>query len=344
MMKGYDFTMGIVERYSTDHIAFPYLGIDFNISPTAFTLFGLEIKWYGICIAIGLFLAMHYCFKRTKDFGLDGEALSDAVIAGIIGAVIGARAYYVIFHAEDYHDIKEIFAIRDGGLAVYGGLIGALIFGCIVCRIKKIHILSAVDLASMGFFIGQACGRWGNFFNQECFGLNTTLPWGISGGRIQNFIINNRASFAAQGFEMDPYTAVHPCFLYESLLCICGFLLVHFFYKHRKFDGEMICIYVTIYGFGRFIIEGLRTDSLYIGNIRVSQALSLLICIAGIVIIILGHIRAKKKGVSLFADSETAKELLRKADERDKAYEESKKNKKAKELAKDQKIIDDEEE
>ena len=227
--------MGIVERYGNDHIAFPYLGIDFKIDPTAFTLFGLEIKWYGICIAVGLFLAMHYCFRRTKDFGLDGEALSDAVIAGIIGAVIGASAFYVAFHAEMYHDIKEVFAIRDGGLAVYGGLIGALILGCIVCKIKKIHIMSAVDLASMGFFIGQA-------------------------------------------FEMDPYTAVHPCFLYESLLCLCGFLIVHFFYKHRKFDGEMICIYVAIYGFGRFIIEGLRTDSLYIGNIRVSQALSLLLC------------------------------------------------------------------
>lgn len=329
-----------LDRYSADTIAFPYLGFEFKISPTAFSIGSFEIKWYGICIALGLFLAMHYCFKRTKQFGLDGDKLSDAVFAGVIGAVIGARAYYVAFHADYYKNISEVFAIRDGGLAVYGGLIGALILGIGMCVIRKIHIRSAVDLASMGFFIGQAMGRWGNFFNQEAFGTNTTLPWGMSGGRIQSYIRANKAAFAAQGFEMDSLTPVHPCFLYESLWCLAGFLIAHFLHKKRKFDGEMICFYCMWYGMGRIFIESLRTDSLYAGDVRVSQALSAIIAIGGLVVMVIGEINARKKGVHLYRDSEEAKNLLAEAEQRDKEYEEARKNKKEKHLSSDQHIVD----
>ena len=330
-----------LEPLSYDHVVFPGVNIDIKVDPTAFSIFGFEIKWYGICIAIGLFLAMGYCFRRTKQFGLDGDHLSDAVFMGLIGAVIGARAYYVIFHMESYNDIKEILAIRDGGLAVYGGIIGALILGCITCRIRKMHVLSTVDLASMGFFIGQCCGRWGNFFNQECFGTNTSMPWGMSGGRIQQYLINNRASLENMGIFIDPYKTVHPCFLYESLWCLAGFLIMHFFYKHRKFDGELICIYAAWYGIGRAYIEGLRTDSLYIGDARVSQLLAVLTSAAAIVIIVIGHIRAKKNGVHLFCDSEEGKAVIAAAEERDREEQEKAENKKKKELSAEQRIVDE---
>ncbi len=336
--------MGTLDRYGADTIAFPYLGFDFKISPTAFSIFGFEIKWYGICIAIGLFLAMHYCFKRTKDYGIDGDSLVDAVFAGVVGAIIGARAYYVAFHSGSFHTIGEILSIRDGGLAVYGGLIGALFLGIIVCRVKKIKVLPAVDLASMGFFIGQGIGRWGNFFNQEAFGTNTTLPWGMSGGRIQNYIINSRDFFASYGIEMDPFTAVHPCFLYESLWCLAGFLIMHFFYKHRKFDGEMICIYCAWYGVGRAFVESLRTDSLYAGSLRVSQVLSLILSAVGIIMIVAGTVIAKKKNIPLYCTTEESKQILAEAEAKVKEEEETKKARKQKELTADQKIISDEDE
>ncbi|MBR4223381.1 MAG: prolipoprotein diacylglyceryl transferase [Oscillospiraceae bacterium] len=330
-----------LDPLSSDHVVFPGLGIDLDIDPTAFSIFGFEIKWYGICIAIGLFLAMTYCFKRTKSFGLDGDSLSEAVFFGLMGAIIGARAYYVIFHIDSYTDIKQILAIRDGGLAIYGGIIGALILGCIVCKVKKIHILSAVDLASMGFFIGQACGRWGNFFNQECFGTNTSLPWGMSSGRVQNYLSYNKDALAQMGIMVDPYQTVHPCFLYESIWCVAGFLILHFFYKHRKFDGELICIYCAWYGTGRAVIEGLRTDSLYIGSFRASQLLAIITAAAAVVVIVIGHIRAAKNGVHLFCDSEEGKAVIAASEQRDKEEKERSENRKKKALDSDQHIIDD---
>ena len=294
-------------------------------------------------IAIGLFLAMTYCFRRTKEFGIDGDKLTDVVFAGLIGAVVGARAYYVIFHMSTYHDIKEILAIRDGGLAVYGGIIGAVLVAFVVSKIKKMRFLPTLDIASIGFFIGQACGRWGNFFNQECFGTNTTLPWGMSGGRVQDYLIYNQDAFSASGINVDPYLPVHPCFLYESLWCLAGFLIMHFFHKKRKFDGELICLYVAWYGIGRALIEGLRTDSLYAGSARVSQVVAIVTSAAAIVLMVVLHLRTKKNGTPLFRDTEDAAEILAAAESRDKEDAERRANKKKKELTADQKIIDDSE-
>lgn len=336
--------MNEVGRLYGDNIVFPGLGIDITVDNEAFSLFGLSIKWYGVVIALGMLLAMIYCFKRTKEFGIDGDRLTDAVFAGLIGAVIGARLYYVILHAESFHDIKEIFAIRDGGLAIYGGIIGALLFGCITAKLRKLRILPTLDLAAMGFLIGQSLGRWGNFFNQEAFGCNTTLPWGMSGGRIQQYLANHQASLAAQGMEVDPYLPVHPCFLYESIWCAVGFLILHFYHKHRKFDGEVFCMYVFWYGLGRFFIEGLRTDSLYIGSVRASQMLALISAIAALAIIIIMRVRAKKKkGVALYRDSEESRLILEAAANAEKEEAERKAAKKHKELTAEQKIVEDEE-
>lgn len=335
--------MNELSRLLTDNIVFPDLGISLYIDKEAFSIFGLSIKWYGVMIAIGMLLAMIYCFRRTKEFGIDSDRLIDAAIAGVIGAVIGARLYYVALHAESYHDIKEVLAIRDGGLAIYGGIIGALLFGCITAKLRKLRIMPTLDIASMGFLIGQCLGRWGNFFNQEAFGCNTSLPWGMSGGRIQNYLINHQAELAAQGMEINPFLPVHPCFLYESLWCLLGFILLHIYHKHRKFDGEIFCMYVFWYGLGRFFIEGLRTDSLYIGSVRASQALALISAAAALAVIVTMRIKIRKSGYTLYRDTEESKEILLAAETVEKEELESRKAKKAQkqELSEDQKIISD---
>lgn len=335
--------MEVLERLATDNIVFPGFGVSLSVDPDAFTIFGLSIKWYGIMIALGMLLAMIYGFSRTKEFGLDSDRVIDAVFAGVIGAVIGARLYYVTLHSESYHDIKSVLAIRDGGLAIYGGIIGALLFGCITAKIRKVKVLPLLDVASPCLFIGQCLGRWGNFFNQEAFGSNTALPWGMSGGRIQNYLMNHQAELAGKGIDVDPFLPVHPCFLYESLWCGIGFLLLHFYHKKRKFDGEMFCMYALWYGLGRAFIEGLRTDSLYIGGVRASQALAVISSVTALAIIRIIKLRIKKNGYTLFRDTDEAREMLLAEEAAEREYAERKAAKKAKknELSEDQKIISD---
>ncbi|MBP1545340.1 MAG: prolipoprotein diacylglyceryl transferase [Oscillospiraceae bacterium] len=336
--------MNEVGRLYGNNIVFPQLGIDITVDNEAFSLFGLSIKWYGVLIALGMLLAMIYCFKRTKEFGIDGDRLTDVVFAGLIGAVIGARLYYVALHPESFKDIRDVLAIRDGGLAVYGGILGALLFGFVTAKIRKLRILPTFDLVAMGFFIGQAAGRWGNFFNQEAFGSNTSLPWGMSGGRIQQYLANHQASLAAQGMEINPYLPVHPCFLYESIWCVIGFVILHFYHKHRRFDGEIFCMYVFWYGLGRFFIEGLRTDSLYIGSVRASQLLAAVSALAALAVIIAMRIRAKKNGVHLYRDTEESAAILEAEAKAEAEEAERKRAKKHKELTAEQRIIDDEDE
>lgn len=332
-----------LSRLTTDNIVFPRLGIDILLDNEAFVIFGLSIKWYGVMIALGLSLAIIYCFKRTKEFGIDSDRLTDAFFAGVIGAVIGARLYYVALYPANFNSIKDILAIRDGGLAIYGGIIGALLFGCITAAVRKLKIAPTLDLTAMGFLIGQCLGRWGNFFNQEAFGSNTSLPWGMSGGKIQNYLINHQASLAEQGVTVDPFLPVHPCFLYESLWCLAGFLILHFYTKHRKFDGELFAIYVLWYGTGRAFIEGLRTDSLYIGSLRASQMLALISAAAALAFIIVMRIRTKKTNAPLYRDTEQSKAILAAAEQAEAEEAEHRKAKRAKkqELTEDQKIVPD---
>ena len=282
-----------------------------------------EIYWYGFLIALGMALAMIYAFTRVKKFGLEPDRFTDTVLAGFIGGIIGARAYYVIFSLDKYmtddgtFDIVEALSIRDGGLAIYGGVIGALLFGLVVAKIRKVKIGTLLDLAGMGFLIGQCLGRWGNFFNEEAYGSMTTLPWGMTSKKIINelyffyypenvTIVTNRAR------DM----IAHPCFLYESLWCLVGFIALHFYSKHRKFDGELFLLYIGWYGLGRFWIEGLRTDSLYLINndtiqLKISQLVAGTCVIFALMILVYMYITVKKRGKLLYCDSEESKEILR---------------------------------
>lgn len=256
---------------STFHVTFPSLNLSFDINNVAFSIGDYDVYWYGIIIGIGFILAFLYAMKNLKRFGISADKFLDCVIVGLITAVLGARLYYVLFRWDMYKDnLASIFAIHDGGLAIYGGIIGALLGGCIVAKIVKLSIPAVLDIAALGFLIGQGIGRWGNFVNQEAFGTPTDLPWGM--------MSENTAG-----------QTVHPCFLYESLWCLLGFVLLHIFSKKfRKYDGQIFLLYLAWYGLERMIVEGLRTDSLYTPflNLRVSQILAAVTMITAIVLLI----------------------------------------------------------
>ena len=253
-------------------ISFPMLG-DLSINPpNSFEVFGFSIYWYGVIIAAGFLLAVLYCMHRCGEFGLNSDNVLDTLIVGTPLAIIGARLYYVVFYFDLYRDnLWEIFAIRDGGLAIYGGIIGAIIGLLIVSHWRRFSALAMLDLGCFGMLIGQFVGRWGNFINREAYGAETEI-------------------FCRMGLT-DPVTGntiyVHPTFLYESLWNFLGFVLLHIFSKkfERRFDGQFFLMYVAWYGFGRMLIEGLRTDSLYIPGtaIRVSQLLGALSCAAAVI-------------------------------------------------------------
>ena len=306
-------------------ISFPKLNIEFPVYSDAFTVFGITLKWYGILIMLGLLLAVIYCFRRMKSFGIDDDRANDAVFAGFVGAVIGARLYYVFMSWDMYKDNPaSIFAIRDGGLAIYGGLIGALILGGIVSKIRRVKLMPLLDLTGMGFLIGQAIGRWGNFFNNECYGSNTTLPWGMTSPRIQaGLAMEAKSILELTGVTVDPSLPVHPCFLYESLWCVLGFVLLHLYSKRRKFDGELFLMYIGWYGLGRMLIEGLRTDSLMVGHLRISQLVAGICVVISIASIFAMRHKIKMDGEYVFyKDTEESKQLLAETEEKYRAAEE----------------------
>ena len=276
-------------------VRFPGLGLDLKIYDVALKIGSFEIYWYAVVICLGLVLAVLYCYRRSKLFGVKGDDFLDVVFWGFFGGIIGARAYYVAYAFDQFKDnLWQIFNFRTGGMAIYGGLIGAILVGAIACRVKKMKVLPVLDLAGMGFFIGQALGRWGNFFNQEAFGSNTTLPWGMYSPNTEAYLSRHATALADLGVAVDPTMPVHPCFFYEFLWCLAGFLILHFYTKHRRFDGEMFLLYIGWYGLGRFWIEGLRTDSLMIGRLRVSQLLAGACVVAALItwLIVKGKIRA----------------------------------------------------
>jgi len=289
-------------------IVFPKLGIDVNINPTAFKLFGkFDIQWYGIIIAVGLLLAMIYCFPKMKKFGVNPDRGIDGVLGGIVGGLIGARAYYVFLRWEDYKgNLKSIFNTRQGGLAIYGGIMGAFLVGAFVCKKRNVKIPPMLDIAAMGFLIGQGIGRWGNFVNQEAFGTNTKgflNLFGMSGGTIQRTIndgIAENGDMFMRGLSISPTHTVHPCFLYESIWCLLGFAFIAWFMKRRKFDGQLFLIYVAWYGFGRFFIEGLRSDSLMAGGFRASQVLAAVLVLMSMTLMTLILIKYRKSGGKSF--------------------------------------------
>ena len=249
-------------QYTT--ISFPSLGLEMN-PIRSFSIGPLEIHLYGVIIALGLLLAVLYACRRAASFGLKEDDILDGVLWITPFAILCARAYYVIFSWKNYaaNPISALY-IWEGGLAIFGGVIGAVVGVIVFCRIKKIKIAALLDLVALGFLIGQCIGRWGNFFNREAFGAATD-------------------SFLRMGLT-SPLTGVteyyHPTFLYESLWNLAGFIGLHFLSKHRRYDGQIALGYAAWYGLGRSIIEGLRMDSLYWGPIRVSQLLAVVSCLA----------------------------------------------------------------
>ena len=308
-----------LNNLSYNEIVFPRLGIDIHLNSTAFTIFGIDVQWYGLIITLGLLLAMIYAFTQMKQYGIDPDRAIDAIIGGIVGGVVGARLYYVLLEWDHYAgDWKSIFNLRQGGLAIYGGLIGSVLVGCLVAKLRKVPILPLLDICGIGFLLGQGIGRWGNFFNQEAFGKNTDSLFGMSGGRIQNWISDqngylNTNFYLHFGEELSPDRPVHPCFLYESIWCLVGFVLLALFAKKiRKFDGQIFLTYIAWYGLGRFFIEGLRVDSLVIGNVRVSQALAAVCVIVSVILQIVFLSRVKRMGgeYQLYKDTQAAKDAL----------------------------------
>ena len=260
-------------RYT--EISFPALGLVMNPG-RSISIGPLTVHYYGAIIAFGLILGVLYACRRSKDFGLKEDDLIDGVLWVTPFAIICARAYYVIFRwAEEYaaNPISVLY-IWEGGLAIYGGVIGAVVGILVFCRCRRIKPAVVLDVVALGFLIGQSIGRWGNFFNREAFGAETDVLWKMGLMKQSGDIIY-----------------VHPTFLYESLWNACGFVILHFASKRRRFDGQVALGYMAWYGLGRCMIEGLRSDSLYIGPFRVSQLLAGISCIAAVSILLWNHFR-----------------------------------------------------
>lgn len=260
-------------NYTT--ISFPSLGISLD-PPRTFSLGPVTLHLYGLVIAVGLLLAVLYSLRRCKQFGLKQDDLLDGVLWVTPFAIICARAYYVAFTWEAYADnpISALY-IWEGGIAIYGGVLGAVLGIAILCKVKKLKFAAVMDLVLLGFLIGQSMGRWGNFFNREAFGAPT-----------DSFLRMGLFNSATGQWEY-----YHPTFLYESVWNLAGLVLLHFWSKKRRYDGQIALGYAAWYGLGRAWIEGLRMDSLYWGDFRVSQVLAAASCLVATAVLIYQHFR-----------------------------------------------------
>ncbi len=278
-------------------ISFPNLNIYLHNVPKNFTVFGFTIALYGVIIAIGMMLGVAIAVYDRRSRGLSEDPIWDAAFIGIPCGIIGARIYYVIFAWDFYkNDPIQILYIRQGGLAIYGGVLGALISVFIYCKVKKVGFLELWDSIALGFLVGQSLGRWGNFFNREVFGgytdniLAMRLP--IAAVRERDIV----ASLAATIGEGENFIQVHPTFLYESLWNLALLILLFLYRKHKKFSGEVMLLYIAGYGIGRFWIESIRTDQLYIRGttVPVSMVLAALMTVVGLGTDLIVRIRMKK--------------------------------------------------
>ena len=266
-------------------ISFPGLGIEeFSVNSVAFEIFGIEIAWYALFITFGMICCITYAVLQSRKIGMTFDDVIDFALFTIPIGVIGARLYYVLSELDQYHSFKEVINIREGGLAIYGGIIAGTITVFVVSLVKKINFFAFGDCVAPGVLLAQGIGRWGNFMNGEAFGYET--DWFCRMG-LQNFLTGNKLMY------------VHPTFLYESLWNLLGVLLVYLFAKiiGKKYDGQLILLTFGWYGLGRMFIEGLRTDSLYIPGteIRTSQALALVIFIFCLAMLIFFMIKKPTK-------------------------------------------------
>jgi len=267
-------------------VSFPGLGLSFEINRYAFVIFGIEIYWYGVIIAAAFLLAVLLALRSCRNYDLTSDNIFDIVLFAAPVAIIFARLYYVIFSWDQYKDDPiSILRIRDGGLAIYGAVIGALLVAWLYARRKKISFLHLADFCIPYLAMGQGIGRWGNFVNQEAFGTVTDLPWRMNGNIVNKYILS-----VMPDADLTQW-GVHPTFLYESVWDIAVFLFLLFYRKRKKVDGEVFFLYLMLYGAGRAYIEGLRTDSLPIGSLRVSQILSVILLVAALILFIYRRIR-----------------------------------------------------
>lgn len=285
-------------------VSFPGLGLEFTLNRVVFQLFGKEIYWYGLIIACGFLLAAFYCNRKAASFGVDGEKLMDMLFFAVPLSIIGARAYYVIFYPSQFINLDgvvdwgRVIAIWDGGLAIYGGVIAAVLTVAVYCKVRRQSFWNYADVGCYGLLIGQALGRWGNFFNVEAYGGLTTLPWRMCSPSIAEELAAKGLVESQEVYQsiLDGTVGVHPTFLYESLWNVLGFvLLVLLARKGRKFDGQIFLSYVVWYGVGRSVIEGLRTDSLYFfgTGLRTSQMVGIVSAAAAVVVMVIQWKRGK---------------------------------------------------
>ncbi len=255
------------------NVSFPDLGIDMELNRVAFEVFGMQVYWYGIIIALGFIGGLVVAGYVAKKLGCDSEiALDLAIYCGPV-AIICARLYYVLFKLDEYiREPSEILNFRAGGLAIYGGIIGGIVAAAVFCKVKKLSLLKIGDIGAAGIITGQMIGRWGNFFNQEAFGTNTHLPWGMTSENVVDYL----ESLKANGVNVNPDIPVHPTFLYESLWSLMTLVILLVIVRHHRYNGQVFFAYGALYGLGRFWIEGLRTDSLMMGPFRISQLVALL--------------------------------------------------------------------
>lgn len=279
------------------HVTFPGLGLEFDINCVAFSIKGYDVYWYGILIAFGVLLGIIYATRNAAKFGVDEDKLMDVIIVAAICAVISGRAFYVIFNA-DYHvdSVKEFFNIRGGGTAFYGVLLGALLSSFIVCKIRKIKYRCLLDDLAVGFLVGQGIGRWGNFMNQELFGTNTDLPWGMYSDTIASYIRRNSGRLLSEHGIVLNEGPVHPTFLYESIWCFIGLFIILRVIKKRRFDGQVFLTYLIWNGIGRGFTESLRTDALFLGRIRISQFVCITLAMIGFISLLVINRRIKYQG------------------------------------------------
>ena len=281
----------------TKPIIFPGLGgLEIN-PPRGFTIPGTDftIYFYGVIIALGLILAVIYGMKRSRQFGIKQDDILDGVLWIVPFAIICARLYYVLAERDQYQTFMDVINVRKGGLAIYGGVIGAAIGVTVFTRFKKINLPALLDLVALGFLIGQFIGRWGNFMNREAFGSYTDsvfamqIPASYLGyGTGEAFDQLWEKAVEINGVS---YIQVHPTFLYESVWNFVGFVALHFLSKKRQYDGQIALGYVAWYGLGRALIEGLRMDSLYWGPFRVSQLVAAASCVVAVVVLMLMNLR-----------------------------------------------------
>ena len=275
-------------------VTFPGLGLEFELDPIAFSVFGWDVHWYGVIIACGFLLAVLYGYWRAPRFGVDQEKLIDMLFFAVPLCIIGARAYYVIFEpsvcfdADGSFSLYRAIAIWDGGLAIYGAIIMAILTVAVYCKVRRQNFWNYADIGCFGVLIGQAVGRWGNFVNVEAFGGVTDLPWRMCSPSIAEYLLRHGlVDEAAYQQVLDGALGVHPTFLYESLWNVLGFvILVLIARRGRKFNGQLFLSYIVWYGLGRAAIEGLRTDSLYFFGtpLRSSQALGLASALVAVIV------------------------------------------------------------